>query len=564
MAASLIVNWNAENGTVGQKPPSPLTAVTGPNIPLITSNPVYAGTKAYDVLLDRSQPTILGAQQNPYRTEMRGGVNFEFERLYAIGMAFRRTEWDYDTSAESWPIQVHEAPSDWTNWGKTGCTQSANSTAPLFILNSRGVMSVRNLGNTIFSKNIDVGVWHTLVIMFKLSKSTNGYFRTWYDGVEQPRYPATGTRKTHRADNELAAACTPAGRPTVVFVPPLFATGVYKWDWKIGSTQTSLTTRRRGTLDSIKIAQDTAGTDEAGLYAMVNPAGGGTPDTTAPVISAISETSIGTNNATINFTTDEAATTVINYGVTASYGSTYTDSTLVTTHAAPLSGLTDNTVYNYQIQTADAAGNIRTQANRTFTTTLDVSSVAPVISNVVASPLYNDATVTWDTDEASTSRVLFYWNEGASSFAVYDAANVTSHSITASTSGPLPASTVIDYKVSSVDVDGNQRDFFGNFTTAADPGPAVLEITDVTLSLVSDYIQISWVTNKAATSEVTVDGLTYKVAGLATSHIVKTRKAKLGSGTFSVTSVTEGAAETLSSPDETFTVSATILWDNVI
>jgi len=559
MTASLLFNWDAENGTVGQKPPPPLTAVTGPNIPLIAASPVFGGSKSYEVLLDKSQPTILGAVQNPYRTEMRGDFKLQFDRIYWIGFAFRREEWGTDTSAENFPIQIHEAPSDWTNWGKGDCQQSAASTAPLVCISKNGQMSLKNLTATLWTKPVDIGVWHTVVLQVKISQTANGFIRSWYDGVEQPRYPASGFIKTHRANSELNAACTPIGQPTVVFITPLVALGVYKWDWKIGSTQTSLTTRRRAYIDQFKAAEDVAGNDDSGGYAMVNP--GGAPDTTPPTISGISVSDVSTTAATVNFTTNEAATTIIDYGLFNTYGSVYSNTSLVTSHVAAITGLTHNTTYNYRIRTTDISGNTQTSANGTFTTDVDVTTVSPIITNVVAVPTHNDATVTWTTNEASTSRVLFMWDSGASSFAIYDAASVTSHSITASTESILPVATVVDFKISSVDVDGNQTDYFGQFTTAVDPVEPALTVTDIVLSLVNGYIQVAWNTNKAATSVVTINGVGYKVAGLSTTHTVRGPKAKFGEGTFSVTSATAADAETVSVSTETFTVSATISRD---
>ena len=48
------------------------------------------------------------------------------------------------------------------------------------------------------------------------------------------------------------------------------------------------------------------------------------PDTTPPVISAVAASSITTSAATISWTTDEPATSHVEYGLTTSYGSTTT------------------------------------------------------------------------------------------------------------------------------------------------------------------------------------------------------------------------------------------------
>ncbi|MEK7510814.1 MAG: peptidoglycan-binding protein [Patescibacteria group bacterium] len=92
-----------------------------------------------------------------------------------------------------------------------------------------------------------------------------------------------------------------------------------------------------------------------------------TPDTTAPVISSIASSTTETT-ATISWTTDEAATSVVNYGATASYGSASSSATLVTSHSIELTGLTAATTYHFQVQSLDSAGNTATSSDRTFTT----------------------------------------------------------------------------------------------------------------------------------------------------------------------------------------------------
>jgi len=393
MTATLVASFNAENGTVGQKVPLPLTAVSGPNTLFIANSPVFQGTKSYEMVLDRNVGT-------KYRTEVREIFWPEFERVYWVGISFIRSEWDLDVkSGESWPIQLHEVPTSWTNWGVGACQQSALSTAPFFCMNSNGQFQFRRFGGvTLWTKPIDLNVWHTLVIQIKVSQGNTGFIRTWYDGVEQARYPTSGTAQTHRRDDQLNVACLPA----TGFIKPQFAMGCYKWDWKIPITDPnniSSTSRRRGYIDTVKIAEDIAGNDDAGGYALVNP--GGAPDTNPPVVSAVTQ-NVTSSTAQIGFTTNESATTIIDYGVTTSYGTTYTNSALVTTHSATLTGLAANTVYNYRIRSVDASGNIRTEANRTFQTTTAAQAVSNIaISNITK----NSFTVDWDTSIPMSSVV---------------------------------------------------------------------------------------------------------------------------------------------------------------
>jgi hypothetical protein len=103
----------------------------------------------------------------------------------------------------------------------------------------------------------------------------------------------------------------------------------------------------------------------------------GTPsDTTPPVISAVSASGVGQSAATIAWTTNEAATTQVDYGKTAAYGtSTTLDQTRVTAHRQTITGLAPATTYHYRVRSVDAAGNGRVSTvDRTFTT----SAATPV------------------------------------------------------------------------------------------------------------------------------------------------------------------------------------------
>src|SRR5262249_27214412 len=60
----------------------------------------------------------------------------------------------------------------------------------------------------------------------------------------------------------------------------------------------------------------------------------------APVISGVQATGIGTNVATVSWSTDVGSSSQVEYGLTAAYGqSSVLDPTLVTTHAVGLTGL---------------------------------------------------------------------------------------------------------------------------------------------------------------------------------------------------------------------------------
>ncbi|WP_208711209.1 galactose oxidase-like domain-containing protein [Sinomonas sp. R1AF57] len=116
---------------------------------------------------------------------------------------------------------------------------------------------------------------------------------------------------------------------------------------------------------------DTAPTADQWNLALIEilPAAAPAPDTTPPVISAVSAGTPSAAGATISWTTDEPATSQVEYGTTVSYGSATTaDATLVTAHSQGLSGLVAATLYHYRVKSSDAAGNPAVSGDLTFTT----------------------------------------------------------------------------------------------------------------------------------------------------------------------------------------------------
>jgi phosphodiesterase/alkaline phosphatase D-like protein len=100
------------------------------------------------------------------------------------------------------------------------------------------------------------------------------------------------------------------------------------------------------------------------------------PDTSAPIISEViayahAYTCIDdTTTASIIWTTDEPATSEVEYGLTTSYGSTASSllPALVTDHSVSLRGLDPSTTYHYRVKSEDAAGNESASADYTLTT----------------------------------------------------------------------------------------------------------------------------------------------------------------------------------------------------
>ena len=201
-------------------------------------------------------------------------------------------------------------------------------------------------------------------------------------------------------------------------------------------------------------------------------------DPDAPVITFNSSTDVteGLTSATIVWTTDENAYSVVEYGLSESLGSvagTVDNST--TSHSVTISNLSNNTTYYYKIRSADSSGNLATEPSsgtHTFTTTAD--STDPVISSViVASSDRSSAVITWDTDETASSQVEYGVNAdlSGSSLTTLQTEKVLNH-ITVLTG--LTPDISYYYRVISADVAGNSaQSAIGSFETISGDKPVI-------------------------------------------------------------------------------------------
>ncbi|MGH2944313.1 MAG: fibronectin type III domain-containing protein, partial [Solirubrobacteraceae bacterium] len=89
--------------------------------------------------------------------------------------------------------------------------------------------------------------------------------------------------------------------------------------------------------------------------------GAPTGDTTAPVISSVAATATAAGVATVTWSTNEAASSRVDYGTApATLSQNVTDATRVTAHSMQVTGLTPGTTYHFRVSSADAAGNSTT------------------------------------------------------------------------------------------------------------------------------------------------------------------------------------------------------------
>jgi hypothetical protein len=198
------------------------------------------------------------------------------------------------------------------------------------------------------------------------------------------------------------------------------------------------------------------------------------PDTTPPVVSNVNTSNIATTSATITWTTDEPATSQVEYGTTAAYGAnTPFNSALVTNHSQTLSGLTFNTIYNYRVISRDAAGNQTFSPNFTFTTLAESPPTAPVISGMTTGNITSSSvTISWQTDVPADSQIEYGTTTTYGSSTPLDTTLVTNHNQTIT---GLAAGVTYHYRVKSRgqnDVQAISGD--GVFTTSSGSAAATM------------------------------------------------------------------------------------------
>ncbi|MCX5991008.1 MAG: fibronectin type III domain-containing protein [Chloroflexi bacterium] len=95
-------------------------------------------------------------------------------------------------------------------------------------------------------------------------------------------------------------------------------------------------------------------------------------DASPPVVSDVVVSGIGKTTATIEWTTDEAAASQVDYGTTTAYGISSTlDDNLVTNHGVALVDLAAGTTYHFRVRAIDATGNESASPDASFSTDLD-------------------------------------------------------------------------------------------------------------------------------------------------------------------------------------------------
>jgi phosphodiesterase/alkaline phosphatase D-like protein len=225
-------------------------------------------------------------------------------------------------------------------------------------------------------------------------------------------------------------------------------------------------------------------------------------DATAPSFSLVSVSSITHNSATITWLSNEESSTQLEYGTTDSYGTTTTETDTaprVLSHSVNLTGLSSSTTYHFRVLGVDDGANSGVGTDQTFTTDAPPDSTAPVISNIDVVESITTATITWDTDETSSTQVQYGPTDsyGTTTTETDTAPRVLSHSVELT---GLTESTTYHFRVISKDASNNTATGTDQTFTTTSSDSTAPTISDIIASAGSNSITVTWTTNEAGSS----------------------------------------------------------------
>ncbi|RLE37660.1 hypothetical protein DRJ17_06085, partial [Candidatus Woesearchaeota archaeon] len=205
------------------------------------------------------------------------------------------------------------------------------------------------------------------------------------------------------------------------------------------------------------------------------------------------------STVTVYWKTDERSDSFIEYGKTANYGEIKGEAADVFEHSITITNLESNTLYNLKVNSTDVNDNGPTKSSNSIVNTESEADVTPpriTAGPTVESITDNQATIVWETDEPSNSRVDIGTdvNYGTTKNMTE---NVTVHRITITN---LNANTEYHFKVFSTDIDNNGP------SSSDDMSFKTAETPDVTPPVISNIV-VSATTDQTATIEWNTDEL---------------------------------------------------------
>ncbi|KKQ59995.1 MAG: Plasminogen, partial [Parcubacteria group bacterium GW2011_GWE2_38_18] len=228
-----------------------------------------------------------------------------------------------------------------------------------------------------------------------------------------------------------------------------------------------------------------------------------------PTITALASSSIGTTYATISWSTDDQLSdSVVDYAtstdnLTTAQARSIGIPSMVNEHSVVLTGLTRGIKYYFRAKSTGPNGATASSTpgeTYSFTTNSGSSITVP---SIASSTTNTTATITWDTDLAANSYIVY---DASSTFAtseeVGNAVATTSHSVTLS---GLTAGTRYYYFVKSdLDRADNEGVYYSFVTTNVQDttGPEITFNQDNDITKTHNSARVLWRTDEAATSSL--------------------------------------------------------------
>ena len=249
---------------------------------------------------------------------------------------------------------------------------------------------------------------------------------------------------------------------------------------------------------------------------------------TSPIIGDINIIYLSSTGVTINWTTDQPSTGMVNYGTTSSYASsTPVISVPTIAHAVTLSGLTTNTTYNFAPVSVGLMGVPSTSTNQTFTTAAP-NATAPNVGFVASWGVTNaSAMLSWSTDVPANTVLAFGTTPALGQFTPVQAALTANHGVTLT---GLNSGTTYYFAALSTGASGatGYSTLYTLSTTGTPPlAPVISKLASSNLTTTA--ATISWTTDVPSTSLVNYGTTTGYGLSVLDSHLTKAHSVMLTS-----------------------------------
>jgi len=275
-------------------------------------------------------------------------------------------------------------------------------------------------------------------------------------------------------------------------------------------------------------------------------------DITAPVITNEQVVNITENSATLTWSTNELANSLVDYGETTAYGDSESSASLDTEHSLALTSLLPDTIYHFQVSSSDAYSNEASTLDDSFTTLAGPEPPA-ISTQPVNQNIDEGSSATFSVVSSGATPLSYQWYRDNVAIAGGVSSQLTLLNVALADSG-AEFHVVVSNSLGQVTSD------IATLTVNDITGPVIsnVQVADIT----ENGARVSWVTTELSNSHVDY-GLTQTYsAGTASDSTMVTNHSvtldSLQSGTlyhFQVRSADSSANE-VSSGDFTFTTQA--------